>query len=489
MLQLKDPSLLKTDSYVNGDYLRGHTRFQVDNPFNGEVVATLSEATRDDTKGAIASADVAFTKWRHLAPNERGAYLERWAALIRDNRDDCSSVITHETGKPLEQATHELMGAIEFLEFYAQEGLRLRGSTLPIHDPNRRLMTIKQPVGPVAVITPWNFPFVIPIQKCAPALSAGCTVVLKPAEDTPLSSLLLAELARRAELPPGIFNVVVCRDPEPIGIEFTSNPLIRKVTFTGSTEVGKVLFSASGKTVKNVCMELGGNCPAIIFNDADLDKAVESTFWFKFYNTGQCCNNINRLFVHDDVHDKYVAKFHAMIGKYLKMGSGMEPTVNIGPLINAQGIDKVDTLVTEAKHRGAATICGGKRAVKSGPLFYEPTLLTNATDRMNLYTEELFGPVLPCYRFTSDEEVIERANNTRYGLAAYLYTSDMGRAFRTAEALEAGSVGINTHEVSTTFLPFGGWKESGVGRENTGNLDEYCEVKSVVFGNIGGLRP
>lgn len=485
MLKLKDPSLLCKESYINGKWVKGQSSFSVCNPLDGKTIIDVSEAGQAETKEAIDAAQKAFEKWKKISAKERGVYLKKWEELIYENWDDISQILTCEAGKPLEQSTHELMGATGFLNWHANEAQRLHGYTLQSPDPNRRFMTLRQPIGVVGVISPWNFPSVLVVQKCAPALAAGCTVVLKPAEDTPLSALVHAKLAERAGIPSGVFNVLPCKDPEKVGNEMLANPLVRKLTFTGSTQVGKKLATASGNTVKSLCMELGGNCPAIIFEDADLEKAVPSTFWFKFYNAGQCCNNINRIFIHQHLYDQYIEKFQKMVDKHLKLGGGMDPVANVGPLINEAGIAKVETLVDDALSKGATALRGGCRS-SLGSLFYEPTLLIDANSTMRMYQEEVFGPVASCYRFKSEEEVVAMANDTHYGLAAYLYTENIGRSWRVAEALEAGSVGVNTHDVCSELLPFGGWKQSGIGRENGAfeSLNHYLETKSLVISGI-----
>ncbi len=485
MLKLKDPTLLKTQSYINGNWVSGTQSFKVYNPFDGTLVAEVTEVSKKETIKAIEMAQNAFISWKNLTAEERGSYLLKWEKLIHKHWDDIATILTHEVGKPYEQSVHELMGNVGFLNWYAQEGKRLHGHTLQSPDPNRRFMTIRQPLGVLGLITPWNFPSVLVVQKCAPALASGCTMVLKPAEDTPLSALALAELAHRAGFPPGVFNVLPCLDPTEVGTILTSHSLIRKVSFTGSTYVGKKLMSAAGKGIKNICMELGGNCPAIIFEDAQLNRAVESTFWFKFYNAGQCCNNINRFLVQESVYETFAQKFQAMIDKHLKMGSGMDPSNNLGPLINEQGIAKVEELIQDALQKGATLRCGGSRS-NMGPLFYNPTILTNGNQNMRLYREEIFGPVAAMYPFKTEEEAIQMANDTQYGLGAYFFTENIGRSFRVSEALEAGSVGMNTTDVCSELLPFGGWKESGIGRENSAleSLNDYCEIKSVIFGGI-----
>ena len=482
---LKDKKLLRIDSYIDGKWVKGSKTFPVINPYDGKKIAEVTEVGDKETKAAIEAAQKAFESWKKVSAKERGELLRKWDALMNENWEDLSTLLTHEAGKPYEQSTHELMGNNGFFNWYADEAKRLHGLTILSPDPNRRFMTIKQPVGVVGVVTPWNFPSVLPIQKCAPALAAGCTVVLKPAEDTPLSALALAELADRAGIPHGVFNVVTCHNPSEVGHELTHHPLVRKFTFTGSTEVGKKLLSATGNTVKNVTMELGGNCPAVIFDDADIDKAVQGTFWFKFYNAGQCCNNINRFLVHKSVHDQFVEKFQKMMQEHLRLGNGMDPNTSVGPLINEQGISKCEALVDDALANGATALTGGARSTK-GKLLYEPTLLIDMDPKMRMYREEVFGPVAPIYRFSSEEEVIKMANDTNYGLAAYVFSENIGRVYRVAESFEAGSVGINTTDVCSELLPFGGWKESGLGRENAliGSMDAYCENKSIIIAGI-----
>jgi len=482
---LKDKDLLRTDSYIHGKWVKGKKTFPVLNPFDGKKVADVSEVGGKEAKEAIECAHKAFESWKNTSARDRGELLRKWDALMNENWEDLATLLTLEQGKPYEQATHELMGNNGFFNWHAEEAKRLTGLTIVSPDPNRRFMTLKQPVGVVAVVTPWNFPSVLPIQKCAPALAAGCTIVMKPAEDTPLSALALAELADRAGIPPGVFNVLTCKDPYEVGYELSHHPLVRKFTFTGSTAVGKTLISAAGSTVKNVTMELGGNCPAVIFDDADIDKAVQGTFWFKFYNAGQCCNNINRFLVHKDVHDQFVDKFKKMMEEHLRLGNGLDKNTSVGPLINEKGIAKCESLVDDALSKGATAILGGARS-RMGKLIYEPTLLIDMDPKMEMYRDEVFGPVAPIYRFSSEEEAIKMANDTNYGLAAYLFSENIGRTWRVAESFEAGAVGVNTTDVVSEVLPFGGWKESGLGRENGvhGSLDAYCETKSLIIAGI-----
>ncbi|MCB1072941.1 MAG: NAD-dependent succinate-semialdehyde dehydrogenase [Chlamydiia bacterium] len=482
---LKDKNLLRTDSYIHGKWVKGKKTFPVKNPFDGKKVADVSEIDGKTAAKAIEESHRAFEVWKNVSAKERGALLKKWDALMNEHWEDLATLLTLEQGKPYEQSTHELMGNNGFFNWHAEEARRATGLTMTSPDPNRRFMIWKQPVGVVAVVTPWNFPSVLPIQKCAPALAAGCTVVMKPAEDTPLSALALAELADRAGIPPGVFNVLTCNDPTEVGYELTHHPLVRKFTFTGSTEVGKSLYSACGNTIKNVTMELGGNCPAVIFEDADIDKAVDGTFWFKFYNAGQCCNNINRFLVHKSVHDRFVEKFKKRIEENIILGNGLDKKTNVGPLINEAAIAKCEELVDDALSKGATAVTGGARST-IGKLFYEPTLLIDMDPKMRMYREEVFGPVAPIYTFSTEEEAIQMANDTNYGLAAYLFSEDIGRTWRVGEAFEAGSVGINTTDVVSELLPFGGWKESGLGRENgvIGSLDAYLEKKSLIISGI-----
>ncbi|MDN3509310.1 MAG: NAD-dependent succinate-semialdehyde dehydrogenase [Candidatus Neptunochlamydia sp.] len=482
---LKDKSLLKTDSYIYGKWVKGKKTFPVKNPFDGKKIADVSEIDGKTAAKAIEEAHKAFEIWKNVSTRERGALLKKWDALMNEHWEDLATLLTLEQGKPYEQSTHELMGNNGFFNWHAEEARRIAGLTVTSPDPNRRFMIWKQPVGVVAIVTPWNFPSVLPVQKCAPALAAGCTVVMKPAEDTPLSALVLAELADRAGIPPGVFNVLTCNDPTEVGYEFTHHPLVRKFTFTGSTEVGKSLYSACSNTIKNITMELGGNCPAVIFEDADIDKAVEGTFGFKFYNAGQCCNNINRFLIHKSVRDQFVEKFKKRIEENITLGNGLDKKTTVGPLINKAAIAKCEKLVDDASSKGATAIIGGARSTV-GELFYEPTLLIDMDPNMQMYREEVFGPVAPIYTFSTEEEAIQMANDTNYGLAAYLFSEDIGRTWRVGEAFEAGSVGINTTDVVSELLPFGGWKESGLGRENgvVGSLDAYLEKKSLIISDI-----
>ncbi len=485
MVKLKNPELLKTDSYINGKWIKGSEHFDVINPFDQSVITTVSGINKSLAQEAVESAHKAFASWKALRAEERGSYLKRWSKLIEQNQEDLALILTLEVGKPLEQAHHEFMGCTGILRWAAEEACRLTGYTPSSPDPSRRFLAIKQPVGVIAAITPWNFPSVLPLKKCAPALAVGCTAVLKPAEDTPLSALALAHLAHEAGIPPGVFNVLTCSSPDEVGKEIITHPLVRKVSFTGSTEVGKKIIQQSGSGVKNLTMELGGNCPAIIAKDANIERAAEQTFWFKMYNAGQCCNNINRFLIHTDVYDTFVEKFESMMKEHIRLGPGTEESSSMGPLINTQGMEKVESHVKDALAKGAIARVGGKKS-DQGALFFEPTLLVNVKPNMQLYHEETFGPVVACYRFGEDEEAIAMANDTHYGLASYLFTESMSKSWKIAEALEAGSIGVNTCDVVNESLPFGGWKESGIGREGgaIGGLDSFLESKTVVMGGL-----
>ena len=492
MLSLRHSALLQTKSLIDGSWTEGTTgkTFPVINPATQKTVASVAEMGGEDARRAITAAQRAFPSWKALSPKERGHYLQKWATLIERHFEDLSVLLSSEQGKPYEQATHEFMGCTGFLTWHSEEAKRIHGYTLTSPDPSRRFFIFRQPLGVVAVITPWNFPAVLLLQKCAAALAAGCTVILKPAEDTPLSALAQGYLAKEAGLPKGVLNILACKNPVEVGRELLKSQTVRKLSFTGSTEVGKALASDAAHTVKKVCLELGGNCPALIFEDADLTYAVEKTFWMKMYNAGQCCNNINRFLVHEKIYNAFVEKFYRMINTYAKLGPWTDKTATVGPLINEQGIAKVCELVDDAVQAGAKVITGGKRS-SSGPLFYSPTLLTGVTPNMRIYREEIFGPVAAVYSFAKDEEAIAMANDTSYGLAAYLFTENIRRLWHVAEALEAGSIGANSCDVASELLPFGGWKESGIGRENgvVGSLNEFCEEKSLILGKMDSSSP
>lgn len=483
-MDLKDPALFRQQAYIDGAWVDadGGKTFDVTNPANGDKLGTVPEMGRSEAAKAIAAANAAWPAWRAKTAKERCAILKKWFDLVMENQEDLAKLMTAEQGKPLAESMGEIVYGASFIEWFAEEAKRLYGENIPTNANNRRIQVIKQPIGVVASITPWNFPNAMITRKCAPAMAAGCTVVAKPAEDTPYSALALAELAERAGVPKGVFNVVTGVAKE-IGGEITSNPIVRKVSFTGSTAVGKLLMKQCSDTVKKVSLELGGNAPFIVFDDADLDAAVDGVMASKYRNTGQTCVCANRIYVQDGVYDAFAEKMAKAVGE-LKVGSGFEDGVAQGPLINAAAIEKVERLVKDAVDKGAKVKVGGARH-ELGGTFYTPTILTDVTNDMACAREEIFGPVAPLYRFTDEADVIAKANDTPYGLAAYFYARDVGRVYRVAEALEYGIVGINEGIISTEVAPFGGVKESGLGREGGKyGIEEFVEVKYLCLGGI-----
>lgn len=480
--QLNDPSLLRNLCYIDGNWVgaRSGATFNVDNPATGEILGTVPECGATETDAAIEAANVAFRSWRKKTAGERGAFLEAWFNLMIENRDDLARIMTLEQGKPLTEASGEITYGASFVKWFAEEARRIYGETIPAATVDGRIIVQKHPIGVVAAITPWNFPNAMITRKAAPALAAGCTIVIKPAEATPYSALALAVLAERAGIPKGVINILTGR-PADIGGALTRSPLVRKLTFTGSTKVGKLLMEQCAATVKKVGLELGGNAPFLIFDDADLDAAVAGVMTSKFRNGGQTCVCANRILVQSGVFDAFAEKLAAATSK-LSVGDGLAKGTTIGPMINQAAIDKIQQHVDDATGKGAQVVIGGK--LKSG-LFYEPTVLKGATADMRIATEETFGPVAPLFRFDSEEEAISMSNDTPFGLASYLYTRDIGRAFRVAEELEFGMVGINAGSVSTTAAPFGGIKESGLGREGSHHgLEEFLEMKTLHLGGI-----
>ena len=474
--------LVKSHAYIDGNWV-GTPALPVVDKANGTEIARVPDLGAAETRLAIDAAHRALKPWAALLAKERSAILRRWYDLIVANADALALILTREQGKPLAEAKGEILYGAGFVEFFAEEAKRVYGETIPSPKSGARIVVLKQPIGVVAAITPWNFPNAMITRKVTPALAAGCTVVVKPAEDTPLSALALAALAEEAGLAPGVLNVLTCRDPVPVGRELTSNPLVRMVTFTGSTEVGKILMGQAAGTVKKVALELGGNAPFIVFVDADLDRAVQGAMASKYRNAGQTCVCANRIYVQSGVYDTFAAKLAAEVAK-LAVGPGIESGITIGPLINADAIAKVEEHVADAVSKGAVVATGGRRHAL-GRTFYEPTILTGVTRDMKVACEETFGPVAPLFRFESEEEVIALANDTPFGLAAYFYTRDLGRAFRVAEALEFGIVGINEGIVSTEVAPFGGVKESGLGREGSRHgLEEFLEMKYTMIGGL-----
>ncbi|HCY62174.1 MAG TPA: succinate-semialdehyde dehydrogenase (NADP(+)) [Oxalobacteraceae bacterium] len=484
-MQLKDSSLFRQQAYIDGSWVdadQGAVN-AVRNPANGETIAQVPDMGAAETKRAIAAADAALPAWRAKTAKERAAILRKWFELIMANQEDLARIMTLEQGKPLAEARGEVAYGASFVEWFAEEGKRTYGDVIPSPTGDKRLVAIKQPVGVTAAITPWNFPIAMITRKVAPALAAGCTSVVKPAEATPLSALALAELGERAGIPKGVLNVVTTAHPAAVGEELTANPTVRKLSFTGSTPVGKRLMAQCADTVKRVSLELGGNAPFIVFNDADIDAAVKGALASKYRNAGQTCVCANRFIVQDGVYDLFAEKL-AQAAAAMKVGDGLQPDVQIGPLINQAAIAKVDGLVADAVGKGATALIGGARHALGGN-FYAPTVLTNVTADMAVAQEEIFGPVAPLFRFKTDEEAVALANNTRYGLAAYFYSRDIGRVWRVAEQLEYGMVGINEGMISNEVAPFGGVKESGIGREGSHyGIDEYLSIKYLCMGGI-----
>ncbi|WP_186164125.1 NAD-dependent succinate-semialdehyde dehydrogenase [Burkholderia gladioli] len=474
---LKDPSLLRQQIYLAGEWqgAASGASFEVRNPANGELLGSVPLAGAAETRRAIEAANAAWPAWRRRTAKERAAILRKWYELMLAHADDLALILTTEQGKPLAEARGEILYAASFIEWFAEEGKRVYGDTIPTPAGDKRIVVTKEPVGVCAAITPWNFPAAMITRKVGPALAAGCPIVVKPAEATPFSALALAVLAERAGVPAGVFSVIT-GDPKAIGGELTGNATVRKLSFTGSTPVGRLLMAQCAPTVKKVSLELGGNAPFIVFDDADLDAAVEGAIASKYRNSGQTCVCTNRFYVHDKVYDAFAAKLAAAVEK-LKVGRGTEAGVMQGPLINEAAVLKVEAHIEDALAKGASIATGGKRHAL-GHGFFEPTVLTGVTPDMKVAKEETFGPLAPLFRFASDEEVIGFANDTEFGLAAYFYSRDIGRVWRVAEALEYGMVGINTGLISNEVAPFGGVKQSGLGREGSHyGIDDYVVIK------------
>ncbi len=483
MLKLKDGELLKQQAYINGNWLDSDRYHVVINPANGEQIASVPDLGASDTAIAIAAAEKALLTWRKKTAKERAEFLKRWHDLILENQEDLARIMTAEQGKPLAESRGEIAYGASFIEWFAEEGKRAYGEIIPAHLPGRRIMVTKEPVGVVAAITPWNFPNAMIARKAAPALAAGCTIVIKPAEDTPLSALAMAELAERAGIPKGVFNIVTTARPAEVGGEMTSNATVRKLSFTGSTPVGKLLIKQCADTVKKVSLELGGNAPFIVFDDADIDKAVAGAIASKFRNAGQTCICSNRIFVQDPVYDEFVEKYTSEVNK-LTVGPGLDGEYTQGPLINRAAVVKVSEHINDAVSKGGRILTGGRSHALGGN-FYEPTVIADASKDMQCFREEIFGPVAPVFRFKDEEMVIALANATEYGLASYFYARDLGRVFRVAEALEYGMVAVNEGILSTEVAPFGGYKESGVGREGSKyGLEDYLEMKYILLGGL-----
>ncbi len=484
-MELQDPTLLRTRAYVGGEWIDADSgaTFDVTDPATGDVVASVADLGVDETRRAVDLADGAQKAWAARTAKDRGAVLRRWYELFLEHKEDLALIMTCEMGKPIGESRGEVVYAANFIDWFAEEGKRAYGEVIPTHDPTKRLLVLKQPIGVVSAITPWNFPQAMITRKVAPALAAGCASLVRPASETPLSALAAAELADRAGLPPGVLNVIPATDSPAVGRELTTNPTIRKISFTGSTPIGKLLLGQAAGTVKKASMELGGNAPFIVFDDADVDSAVEGAIVSKYRNSGQTCVCANRFLVQEGVYDEFAKKFAEAVAD-LKVGPGIDESSEIGPLVNEDAIDKVEELVQGALAEGAGVLTGGRRHAL-GRTYYEVTVLTDVTPDMAIHGEEIFGPVAPLFRFSTEDEAVAMANDTEYGLAAYFYAADMGRTWRVSEGLEYGMVGVNTGLISTEVAPFGGFKESGIGREGSHHgLDEYLETKYVAIGGI-----
>ncbi|OGT90434.1 MAG: succinate-semialdehyde dehydrogenase (NADP(+)) [Gammaproteobacteria bacterium RIFOXYA12_FULL_61_12] len=479
-----DEKLLKSQAFIAGEWIDAASGavYPVTNPADGGLLGHVPDMDGDDAQRAIAAAEAALPAWRFRTAAGRAALLMRWHDLILENAEDLARIMTLEQGKPLSESRGEVKYGAAFLQWFAEEGRRVYGDVIPSPAHDRRLLAIKQPIGVAALITPWNFPLAMLTRKAGAALAAGCTVVAKPAEDTPLTALAFAELGQRAGIPAGVFNILTTQNPAPVGRAFTQSPAVRKLSFTGSTEVGKRLMADCAATVKRISLELGGNAPFIVFDDADLDAAVAGALASKYRNSGQTCICANRFLIQDGIYDTFAERFTAAV-RELRVGPGMEDSGQ-GPLINQAAIDKVESLVADAVAKGATALCGGKRHALGGT-FYEPTVLTGVNEGMACVQQEIFGPVAPLMRFQDEAEAIRLANDTPYGLAAYFYARDIGRVWRVSEALEYGMVGVNQGLISTEVAPFGGVKESGLGREGSRyGIDEYLEIKYLCMGGL-----
>ena len=483
-MQLNDPSLLRQQCYIDGAWVDADSdeTFTVSNPVDGGTLGTVPKLGADETRRAIEAAGAAYPAWRAKTAKERAVILRKWYELMIENQEDLAVIMTSEQGKPVAESRGEIVYAAAFVEWFAEEGKRVYGDTIPPPAPDRRIIVTKEPIGVAAAITPWNFPSAMITRKCAPALAAGCTVVAKPASLTPYSALALAALGERAGLPKGVFNVVTGTSSE-VGGELTSNPIVRKLSFTGSTEVGKLLMEQCAGTVKKMSLELGGNAPFIVFDDADIDAAVEGAMATKYRNMGQTCVCANRFLVQDSVYEEFTAKLSRSVSG-LKVGNGMEAGIQQGPLIDMRAVEKVEAHISDAVGKGARVVVGGKRHALGGT-FFEPTVLVDVTTDMAVTREETFGPVAPLFRFETEEQAIQMANDTEFGLASYFYSRDIGRVWRVSDGLEYGIIGINVGIISTEVAPFGGMKESGIGREGSHyGIDEFLEIKYLCMGGV-----
>ena len=482
ILRLQRPDLLRTQGFLAGQWIDGPKTFIVDNPATLATVQEVADCSVEQARGAVDAAVAAFPAWAARPAKGRSTILRRWAELMVAHADDLAAIMTAEQGKPLAEAKGEVTYAASFLEWFGEEARRVYGDLIPGPSADRRLMVLKQPIGVTAAITPWNFPLAMITRKAGPALAAGCTQVLKPAKQTPLSALALAFLAEEAGVPAGVFSVIPSTDSRGIGQLFTSHDKIRKLTFTGSTEVGRVLLRQAADQIQKCSMELGGNAPFIVFDDADLDEAVKGVIVCKYRNAGQTCVCANRIYVQDSVYDAFTDKFVAAV-RALKVGDGADPGTQLGPLIDEAAVAKADEHVRDAVGKGGRVVLGGHADTARGPRFYEPTVVLDATPDMLAAREETFGPVAPVFRFLDEADVIHQANDTEFGLAAYFYARDLGRVWRVSEALEYGIVGVNTGLISTEVAPFGGVKQSGLGREGSKyGIEDFLEVKYVCLG-------
>jgi len=483
---LKDPGLLKTQALINGQWVDGPSRFAVTDPATGAHLVDVANLGGEQAHAAIAAANAAWPAWRALTAKARAAIMMKWFHLLNQHADDLATIMTAEQGKPLAEAKGEVGYGASFIEWFAEESRRVYGETVPSTDPSKRFMVIRQPIGVCAAITPWNFPIAMITRKVAPALAAGCPVVIKPAEATPLSALAVAELAQRAGMPPGVLNVITADAEQSIAVgkALCESDVVRHLSFTGSTEVGRILMKQCAPTVKKLALELGGNAPFIVFDDADLDAAVEGAIVSKYRNAGQTCVCANRLYAQAGIYDAFVAKLAARVAQ-MKVGNGFEADVVQGPLIDVQALAKVEELLADAVAQGATVVTGGRRAAQATGAFYEPTVLSNVHAGMRMAREEIFGPVAPVFKFDTEADAIAAANATEFGLASYFYSRDVGRIFRVAEGLEYGMVGINTGLISTCEVPFGGVKQSGLGREGARQgMDDYLETKYLCLGGL-----
>lgn len=485
-MHLQNTSLLRNKAFINGEWIdadNGGT-FSILNPLDQTLIGEVPLLGATETERAIVAAAEAFTTWKNFTAYKRSRILRRWFELQMAHLDDLATILTTEQGKPLAEAKGEIKYGASFVEWFAEEARRVYGDVIPADARDTRITVIKQAVGVVGAITPWNFPNAMITRKVAPALAAGCTVLIKPAEDTPLSALALAVLAQEAGFPKGVFNVITTNDAATVGETLTQSDIVRKISFTGSTKVGKILMKQSASTIKKLSLELGGNAPFIVFDDADIDEAVKGAIAAKYRNAGQTCICANRIYVHDSIYDEFVTKL-SQASQQLKVGNGLEEGVAIGPLINKAGLDKVHRLLDDAKAKGGKILCGG-RAWEENERVFLPTVIAEASADMDLRREEIFGPLAPVFKFSTEEEVIKLANDTEYGLASYFYGRDYARIWRVAEALEYGMVGINTGAISTAVAPFGGIKESGTGREGSHyGIAEYLEIKYLCWGGVG----